>query len=229
MAVSNDVICEASRVYRGDKRTMDSHNGRLRAHLKHYGEQGVDLKALQRISKAFGKIEPDEFVRMLARELHYARLILRAEAQPDMFFNEDQDVRVSNVTRYSDDMMSAESKGYEAGRQGVARDECPYEDGTDLAKAWRKWWRNGSEQRAEAKPASKAANASKNTLRRRQMRVPGTEDIQHSPRRKRRQQRAEAPPAGTGKRLGRPKGSKNKPKVNGPEVVDFPTQLPPAA
>jgi ribosome modulation factor len=198
---------------------MDSKNGKLRANLKHFGEQGVDLKALQRVSKAFGKIEPEDFVKSLATELHYARLILRAEAQEDMFFGDDADTRVSNATRYEDDMMSAESKGYEAGRQGVARDECPYGEGTDMAKAWRKWWRNGSDQRGTEKPASKAADASRKTARKRQMRVPGTEAIQHSPRRKRKQQAAPPQP---GKRRGRPLGSKNRPKITS-EVVDFPS------
>jgi ribosome modulation factor len=228
MAANNDLICEASRVYRGDRRTMDSHNGRLRAHLKHYGEQGVDLKALQRVSRAFGKMEPEDFVKLLATELHYAKLILRAEAQPEMFFGEDSDTTVSNMTRYSDDVMTAESRGYEAGRQGVARDECPYPEGSDLAKSWRKWWKNGDTHRAEVKPASKPANASRKEARKRQARMAGTEGIQYSPRRKRRQQAAEQQ-AQTGKRRGRPKGSKNRPKVNGPEVVDFPAQLPPAA
>ena len=222
MAVNNDLICEASRVYRSDKRTMDSDNGKLRAHLKQYGEQGVDLKALQRVSKAFGRIEPEEFVKLLATELHYARLILRAEAQADMFFGEDADTRVSNATRYSDDIMTAESRGYQAGLKGAPRDECPYEEGTDTAKSWRKWWRTGSEQRSQEKPASKAANASRKTLRGRQMRVPGTERTQASPRKERRQKPAEAAPK---RGRGRPPGSKNKPKVVGaPEIIEFPTQ-----
>jgi ribosome modulation factor len=228
MAATNDLICEASRVYRTDRRSMDSQNGKLRAHLKNFGEQGVDLKALQRVSKAFGRIEPEEFVKILATELHYAKLILRAEAQPEMFFGDDMDTTVSNMTRYSDDVMTAESKGYDAGRQGMARDECPYQE-PELAKAWTKWWKNGSEQRTEAKPASKPANASRKEARKRQTRMAGTEGIQHSPKRKRRQ-KAAAPQAQEGKRRGRPKGSKNRPKVNGPEVVDFPAaQLPPAA
>lgn len=230
MAVNNDLICEASRVYRGDKRTMESDNGRLRSHLKTFGEQGVDLKSLKRVSNAFGKIEPPDFIRQLVTDLHYARLIMRAEAQPEMFFSEDMDTRVSNATRYSDDLMTAESRGYEAGRQGVARDECPYDDGTDMAKAWRKWWRNGAEQRGEEKPASKPANASKRTLRGRQMRVPGTERTQPSPKRARKQKAAaevRKRTAAPGKKLGRPKGSKNRPKVS-ETVVEFPTQLPAA-
>lgn len=230
MAVNNDLICEASRVYRGDKRTMDSDNGRLRAHLKHYAEQGVNIKAVQRVSRAFGRIEPADFVRQLADELHAARLIMRADAQVDMFFGEGVDTQVSNHTRYSDDLMTAESRGYEAGRQGAARDECPYDAGTELAAAWRKWHKNGAVRRGDEKPASKPANASRKTARGRQTRMEGTEGIQLSPKRKRRmaaKQAADAAPRKKGR--GRPKGSKNKSKVNGPEVIEFPQQLPPAA
>jgi ribosome modulation factor len=210
---------------------MESDNGKLRAHLKNFGEQGVDLKALQRVSKAFGKMEPADFVKMLCTELHYARLILRAEAEPEMFFGDTADDRVSNVTRYNDDLMTAESAGYEAGKQGVPRDECPYEDGTEMAKAWKKWWRNGAEFRGEAKPASQPANASKQTLRKRQMRVPGTEDVQRRGQQRKQRAKKEAAPKIASGRRGRPKGSKNKPKqqVNGPEVVDFPAQPPAAA
>lgn len=230
MTANNDLICEASRVYRVDRRTMGSQSGRLRAHLKHYGEQGVDLKSLQRVSKAVGKIDPAEFVRQLSTDLHYARLILRAEAQPEMFFGEGADTHVSNTTRYSDDIMTAESTGYQAGLQGKPRDDCPYVEPSDMARAWKKWWKNGSDQRADEKPGSKPANASRKTARGRQTRMAGTEDIQHSPKRKRRMAK-QAAAEGQPKRKGRPKGSKNKPKIrtNGPEVVEFPQQLPPAA
>src|SRR5215471_19468547 len=101
MTASNDLICEAGREYRTNRRTRDSAHGRLRANLKKFGEQGVNLKSLVRIANLMGKQEPEEVVRQLADDLHYARLMMQTELTL-----ETRDTQVSNSTKLANDIMT---------------------------------------------------------------------------------------------------------------------------
>jgi ribosome modulation factor len=162
-----------------------------------------------------GRMTPEEVVKQLTDELHYARLFMRLDLSgADLL--DGLDTQVTNSTRHADDVMSAESRGFQDGRMGKTRDDCPYSD-PELIQSWRKWWKNGVEQRAVEQPGSKMKSVPRGR-KGRQTRMEGTEATQDSPRRAmrrskkaKRKQRSDA-------------GQKRGPRKmrNTPQVVDFP-------
>jgi len=201
---------------------MNSANGTLRGNLKRYGDSGVNLKSLVRIAKLMGKVDPMDVVRQISEDLHYARILMRIEMSADDLFADYQDTHVSNSTQRADDIMSAEWRGYQDGKEGKTKEDCPYDD-AEMASAWRKWLKNGAEQKAIEKPGATMASVPRGR-KARQSRMAGTERTQDTPRRAVRKARTAGRPKQARKQRS-DKGQKRGPRKvrhNGPEVVQFP-------
>jgi hypothetical protein len=154
------------------------------------------------------KLDPDE-VRMNMREqIRYMALRNLPVARDDLF--EGIDLDVTQKSRESDDLWTAEEAGYQSGRHAAPIEDNPYQAGGPLFVAWESWWHKGQAAIArELGPDGTQASTARSRPRRaKQLRLatdaPADGETTEAP---------EAP------RRGRPVGSRNKGRRSAPQTT----------
>jgi len=179
------------------KRKIDEANSAHRLIVKQAKADGCPTDAILESIK-LARLEPDERRARLADRVRVEMVRYPQDAPQLTDLLGGLDTAISDGMRNTNDLFSAEQRGYLAGKYGVPADDNPFEAGSEAAQRWRTAWGEGQEAGAvqggaHAKPAST----------RRQKRPPKTESMfpkEAKPKRRHRRTRPlpESPAAGNG-------------------------------
>jgi hypothetical protein len=244
--VTNDQLLTFTIAYERQLNVVNRERMELTRLVKAAKKEGVPTAAVLEASKKRKAMDPDELrvhMREVIRTLALRNLPMK---QSDLF--DGWSLTVAETVRQEDATWRAEQLGQEQGLAGAADDSNPFAPGTELYVNWEVGRRAGIQARERFKGDGAAAAQAprKRPSRGAQTRLPGTEAKQDSPALaekkavrmaavetlsrgtaspKKSQAKKKAAKKWSGKRpRGRPKGSRNRPKLS---VV--PPDLPPAA
>jgi hypothetical protein len=136
---NNELADEYMHEYLSQKKIVDEAQGAMRAILKRAKDSGLNTGSIKRACKA-KRHDEDDVISDLRDDLRYMS-ILRIGITPEALF-EGWTGEVSAQTREADNVWDAEDRGYQDGRHGKPREDCPYPEGP-LAHAYQRSWEAG--------------------------------------------------------------------------------------
>jgi hypothetical protein len=142
--VSDNTLQKHIKALAAAKEALDEANGEYRAKLKAAKADGCNQKSL--IAALTSRKRDVEAVRLDLRDyVRYLGLLSMAMTQQDLFGNDDRNAP-------PDAELSAWQAGQDgatAGKMGRARDDHPYEAGSEHQAAWDKGWLRGQKSIAK--------------------------------------------------------------------------------
>jgi len=145
--------------------------------LKRAKAAGENTVAMRRAIR-LAKLSHEEAV-STERDVIYYSALRHVPMHQDSLFAFD--LGITERTKRADDIWDVQESGFQAGRLGVSPNECKHPPGSEFHVEWMAWWAKGQAAIAhELGPDTKPPDATRKR-RARQMRIPGTEPIQHRP------------------------------------------------
>lgn len=115
--------------------------GVQRNHRKRAKSAGINVRAMAAALRALKRSDPDGVISDLRDQIRYMQLLRLPVVSGDLFGN--MPIQLTDKTKIGMDIWDAQDGGYKAGRHGAVVDECPYEQGSELAVQWIDWWHKG--------------------------------------------------------------------------------------